>query len=633
MIKLIVNGTQLDLDEETRIQITKLRNDIGDMQSKSSYTNSISVPHTPTNDLALQFSADLNSTSRIPYSKLSCTLIVDSLEIFADGSCYIDGSEPKYQIMLLGDMKSFNKLIETKTLNDLDLDDLNHAWNYTNAITLAGDVQYLYTETNSSPAGAVSVHKTANSVYIANQHPSVKVMRLMEQICTDAGYTMNAGDLATNKIGEAFLFCPDTTRDDPTFIAGVWGADFDKAYGKSSPMVGRGASIPIYSSYTQSNIIYENQGGMVSQTGAFAKYTVKFQGSYKIEMLGTILNPNLFTVKVYVMVEGFGKYLLETASTATIDINGSQVLSLARGNKISIHIEQYGTNGVTYPNSQITLKSGFHFGVSQNAPFTFQYGDTFFVNSALPKMKQLDFFKGICQIGFLVPDIDNVNKTVTFKQIESVVLNKNNPQDWSNYLVSKKSQKFKFGEWAQINNLTYDSDKETETFYGNGTVVLNNDLLPDKKEMAKVPFSASLEVERMINDLPFAYIPIYQNRIWKGGMKPRLLVPEPITETVSLINYGGTVLATTTTAKAGVFDLVDNSIAFNKQIHNYFQGYQSILDRMKSIEVELILPVLEFHTFDQFRPVYLKQYGAFFYCNKINGWEDGAICTAELIKI
>ena len=151
--------------------------------------------------------------------------------------------------------------------------------------------------------------------------------------------------------------------------------------------------------------------------------------------------------------------------------------------------------------------------------------------------------------------------------------------------------------------------------------------------MVKVPFGASLEVERMIDDLPFAYIPIYQNRVWKGGMKPRLLLPEPITGTVAFISYEGVIIETTTTAKAGVFDLVDNSIAFNQQIHNYFQGYQNILDSMKSIEVEFYLPVLEFHNFDQFRPVYLKQYNSFFYCNKINGWEDGAICTAELIKI
>ena len=517
-------------------------------------------------------------------------------------------------------------------LNDLNLDDLNHTWNVSNAISLTGDVEYLYTETNSAPAGAVSVHKTANSVYIANQHPSVKVLRLMDQICIDAGYSiLNGGDLLTNKIGEAFLFCQDTKRDDPSLIAGVWGCDYDKTYGNNGPLT-LGVTGFAGQRNPECNLIFENQGGMVQPIANFMQYVVRFSGSYKIEMLGTIINTNLFDVKVGAVVNGVG-YFLEQSADATITINGSQTLTLNRGDIIRLYIQWSGTPSTAYPNSFITLKSGFHFGVNQNAPFTFAYGDTFFVNSSLPKMKQLDFFKAICQIGFLVPDIDNANKTVTFKQIESVILNKSNPQDWSNFLVDKKSQKFKFGDWAQVNNMTYESDKETETFFGNGTVILNNDLLPTSKEMVKVPFGASLEVERMVDDLPFAYIPIYQNRVWKGGMKPRLLLAEPIDGTVSLISYEGVVLGTTTTAKSGVFDLVDNSIAFNQQIQNYFQGYQTILDSMKSIEVELMLPVLDFHRFDQFRPVYLKQYSSFFYCNKINGWEEGSICTAELIKI
>jgi hypothetical protein len=150
--------------------------------------------------------------------------------------------------------------------------------------------------------------------------------------------------------------------------------------------------------------------------------------------------------------------------------------------------------------------------------------------------------------------------------------------------------------------------------------------------MVKLSFSASQEVPRM-SGLPFAYTPIYEYGVWKGGLKPKLLVPEPISGTVEFHEGNGAVLGTATGVEAGVFDLVDNSIAFNKMINSEFKEFSAILSEMKQIDVEIYLPLSVFHSFDQFRPVFIKQLSSYFYCNKINGWENGEICTAELIKI
>ena len=76
-----------------------------------------------------------------------------------------------------------------------------------------------------------------------------------------------------------------------------------------------------------------------------------------------------------------------------------------------------------------------------------------------------------------------------------------------------------------MNKFMYEFDKGSETFDGLGCVYVNNNLLPESKDMVKLSFSASQEVPRM-SGLPFAYTPIYEAGAWKGGLEPKLLIPK-----------------------------------------------------------------------------------------------------------
>lgn len=616
MIQLWIAEKLIEIDENSKTQLTKLKNDIGDVSQKSNYTNSISIPRTPNNDMILGFASQLNSATRIPYTNLSCKFVCDGVELIGDGIAYLDGcDEDYYKVMLTGGLKDFTKLLGTKTLNDLDLTSLNHTWDFTHIVTPPAGIKYLICETDAITSSN-TIDATLQKVYASETHPCIAVTRLMQQIATDAGFSCDVTGLANNKVGDTYLQCQNTKFSDPTMFIGEWGLNND---------LNRTAGLQSF--INENVVILNNQSGCVSIDNVNHRggaYAVRFSGDYTVQMLGKIINPGGHNVSVY--VDSINKYIVQNDHSTEININWSDHSVLTAGQWILLRWWGGDTNTV--------FKKGMAFGVSQTPGtlMSFVFGDTFRITDSLPNMKQVDFFKQICQIGFLVPDIDMRTNTISFQPIKTVFQNRTIPQDWSDYFIKVKSIKYKFGEWAKMNKFMYEFDKGSETFNGLGCVYVNNDLLPESKDMVKLSFSASQEVPRM-SGLPFAYTPIYESGVWKGGLKPKLLLPEAITGAVDFFHSNGTFLGTANSVEAGVFDLVDNSIAFNKMINSEFKEFSAILSEMKQIDIEIYLPLSVFHSFDQFRPIFIKQLSSYFYCNKINGWENGEICTAELIKI
>jgi hypothetical protein len=73
-------------------------------------------------------------------------------------------------------------------------------------------------------------------------------------------------------------------------------------------------------------------------------------------------------------------------------------------------------------------------------------------------------------------------------------------------------------------------------------------------------------------------------------------------------------------------------VAFSSLIGNY-AGLSRLLTKTNLRRAKFNLPVYEVAGLKHYIPIYLSQYKAYFYVNKINNYVPGQLCTIDLIKL
>ena len=73
-------------------------------------------------------------------------------------------------------------------------------------------------------------------------------------------------------------------------------------------------------------------------------------------------------------------------------------------------------------------------------------------------------------------------------------------------------------------------------------------------------------------------------------------------------------------------------VAFSRLNINY-SGLSRLLTKTNLRRAKFNLPVYEVAGLKHYIPIYLSQYKAYFYVNKINNYVAGKLCTIDLIKL
>ena len=119
MVEIIINGINVDLDENTNVTMSVYSNFIGDLDNiKASRTYTISLPRTRKNDKAFGILSDITSISDSPYKKYDSQIFIDGFEITNNAKAYISSTRR-------------------------DSIDVIIAWNTTNVFTKIGSIKML----------------------------------------------------------------------------------------------------------------------------------------------------------------------------------------------------------------------------------------------------------------------------------------------------------------------------------------------------------------------------------------------------------------------------------------------------------------------------------------------------------
>jgi len=133
MITIRTENGDFDLYGNEKIVQTLSIFNLEDITGRSGdYTNEFSLPLTNNNRNLIEYANELNTINTFPYRRVSCEIYVDGT-FFKSGFIAIESIKDDIKARFYTGNSNFYNLTKNLSLQDLDWDDLNHVWNYTNA--------------------------------------------------------------------------------------------------------------------------------------------------------------------------------------------------------------------------------------------------------------------------------------------------------------------------------------------------------------------------------------------------------------------------------------------------------------------------------------------------------------------
>jgi len=412
------------------------------------------------------------------------------------------------------------------------------------------------------------------------------------------------------------------------------------------PIVNRNAgdvSKYLFSSYNNTFIAWPNNehnsiganigtvvinGSLDTWWNSYTIYVAKYTGIHKFRIYAIWQRIPPGDPAHFYMWNG-SEYIAMTLSESETGANYRQIsvftgeLDMTSGQSVSFHVNKVRT---------------YYFDISVTAienPLI-AHGSSITPAINLPQITNSDFIKMICNMFALVPECDPRTRNIHFWSFNELYENIPIARDWSDYLSETNDEtEFKFGEYAQRNFMRFKECDDVIPDNGTGMMQISDVKLPEEKNMITVPVCYSDEV-LIMNGINVSRINmnIYDAKLDTYNIaekiEPRIVYVKTVDgKTMHIQQIGGFEIVMDVTApKCGS----SIEISFGSLGANY-APLANMLYRATLRRFKFKLPVYEVAGLKHNIPVYLRQYAAYFYVNKINNYVDDKLCICELIKL
>jgi hypothetical protein len=612
-----------ELDDGEVIALTKQVNDIAELQDRQTdFTASFKIRKTRAMRNLFELSGDPQSNTDFPYTEQSCRLIQNGIEMITGGRMVLLKKDDDYYHVSVysGNMNFFTETGKLK-LTDLDLADVDHTWNLANVYGSQIESRaYLYPLIEpSDDGGYLPIDGTATDVTMDNDKvwPHVQIRAIWDAIFAGLGFT-STGKHITSTLFNA-IWMPIVNRnagDVSKYLYSAYNNTLIKWTGAEN-LIGSGIGtiiingIPTDTSWMNSTIYV-------------AKYTAKHKfRAYVIWRQWTIGTPVIQFAMWY--------------QSAWVAMTLSETESAGNGKIISVFTGEL----------DMTAGETMQFGVNRVRTFYFDLsvtaienpligvGSDVIVKLNMPQITQSDFIKMICNMMALVPECNPRTRNVDFWSFNELYENIPIARDWSEYLSeSGEETEFKFGDYAKRNYMRFKESDDVIPENGTGMMQINDVNLAEEKPMIAIPISYSDEV-LVLDGINVSRINmnIYDPKLdtYNASEKidPRIIYVKTLSgKNMHIRDVNGTTLDVIGTPKAGS----SIEISFGSLGANY-APLANMLYRATLRRLKFNLPVYEVAGLKHNIPVYLRQYAAYFYVNKVNNFVAGKLCTVDLIKL
>lgn len=642
MTELYIDGHRIELGDVKIPQVYQI-NDIGEAKDRqSNYTYPFDISETAHNLRVLGMLGIANTNK--PYVKLRGKLIENSIEIIPDGIVSVfSKSKGKFKASIRGGNEYLFDKIGNKKLSDLDLSEYNHKVNEETFIdSFTNDSGYIY---------AVSDYGKTNSVTgveLRYQMPSLFVRTVWDKIFSGANINYQ-GDIFQSEKFKELLLTPyrgyDNNLDEINVPVDVFS---EKGSGGNVGVLDRGAGNsslnPILNISAQKHILI----GEVLFSDTVLKCNSVFlcpsTGIYTISAeLYSHYGGVSFSIGIF-SKNSDGKYLTTSVSkhlklTGGNTLNVNETALLKKDDIVAFYLD----------GSSVKFDNGINHGGSSKSVKHVQYKNfrlrnkpsitNFEFKNYLGDLKQIDFVKDIMQHFGLLMQKKRNELTYSFITIKKLISDRSNTLDWSGKFIEETKQNYKLSKYAQSNTFAYNYLENSSEEFANGTLKIDNENLPIEKSLVKRPYNAPVPSEKKLGMFNFLYTPFWKAERDDTGKITKYTPFKSknylckLVKAVEFMKYRITDDFPVKTYTRDVPILDFTGLDYQTILNENYQELKKVLDYNFVLNAKMLLNEIDIQNLDLFRTIFLEQYGADFYVNKIKYINSSMLSEVELVKI
>lgn len=668
--EIYINEKLLDLLPGTIIALTYQINDLGNLQDRQgSYSNAITVPKTNRNRSILEFAEQITSTGKSPYRKMPCKYRRKGAELISKGFAIIEDSQDNFDITIYFSNALFFQAIQGLNLSDLDLTEFNFLYTLSQLITQISATSgtfYPIIDNNDDSALIKDFSATGNTgglyVQFENLLPAIYVKNIIDRIFKEQNVKTGGKILGTETYLNLILptyqqlkFSPKQIEDyhtagaiaNNTFYPQETAGSFSDSKTIAVPFTGKNIQFGTGFTFTDGLLVMNFNGNYFSLPyNTNLDINVLIDTTYSIGAGGGTFGDNFF------LYDATSQTILATLPAQTAP--GTSVLNIQVSNidyvanhKLMVILLRFATPSIILP---VTINNNSSFDIRLNDTITFNKNLPIYPQSIFKDMSQLDFIKSISNIFGLIPQYDEFTGTMNFIQFKELYENRSKAKDWTmklDYNIIPKIE-YRINSYAQNTYCRYNNDATVDpqpvfvagnsqpVNYGDGSFTVDDETLQLNTDMINLPYAGTKQSNYSSSRLSVI-------KILEGG-KPKNSVVQRI------------LIAKEKDLKIRVCPNITNPQAFNAEFENcivpYFidvdedinlgfdnnllkQQYnnltESMLKNVKMVTAYFRLTLADIAQFDHFIPVYLKQYGNYFYVNQIIEFVDETVSTKVIL--
>lgn len=589
--ELYIKGESVDLgDSEITLNFkSNLLGDISKITASNSYT--IKLPRTNKNIRLLDFPDVAGHESYMMRDYSNAEYYRNGVKLFDAKAVLISCSEDGFDVALTWGMseKFIQLMNDDKSIQEFA--DMALPWNssttYDNGL-VNGQLSHGYIRHNAG----IDVDSNRDKIFI---HPSVNCMRLLEEIASYYGLTMDWGSY---KQYIELLYLPLISQKASSkynfFEANITGTlDSDIKYVK----------------FTQINRV---DGINISNTETYGDVVRIYETSLDWELDILIYTNKHNTLNVVELAFYSNAQYIKSLQISSNDIGlcaykGVIPFDITEYSNITIRIRINNGALLGFIKSYIKIFSEDVQSVSYNQYYP--------IGSNLPDISVVDFIKQICWLFGLFAIKSDTG--VYFISVNKIIDNKDKAVDWSKKLVptgwTAKETSYTFGDFAQKNYFRYEENENAKS--ADGYMVVQNKTLDHEKDLVKLPYTAGGD---------------------NGDMRavPYFKWSEDGT-TVELEDCGDRIMQLVISFDSqGKEDarLDFSDLKFQNRVSRFgLSFYQDIIKSPFVIKDTFRLTEIDLKNIDYTIPVYIERYAAFFAIISIKSQGDYSEC--ELLKL